>query len=413
MKRRVKLTQFQILELCSRFKQRYAQLHPSASLNLNTNPANYRELAGSINEGIGEDRISDTWLRDLVVYAANEEKGKVLSAYQLEALHDYIDGGDKMAQVRLKEVDKRLRGRYRFLWRGTRLEKEIIDNLVTFYIEFSEDEITFSEAETGASYFKHHHLFLNGIDYIALMDQHYSEIVFLTLHRGQAYARDLNVIPGFFLGTDTGYLPCAGPVLLVKEEIDYNEEFINRFFEDYDFTSVKGKSITEVSGYDRALVHPKATSKAAFRNGLVGEWLSVCYVPWDEGFLVSHLTIGSNSIYYESLVSLYHRGSVEIIGERSLAISLQGKGRGTTFISDIGNYRKTDQIRQFAAALTCSASSRPSYGYTLFFRTSQLVHKLPVGPCSQDGLQAAGIEKALLENLRKNGLQELPQISNV
>ncbi len=413
MKRRIKLTQFQILELCSRLKQRYAQLQPNASLNLNTNPANYRKLANSINGKIGEERISETWLRDLIVYAVNEAEGKVLSAYQLEALNEYVDGDEKLAEVKLKDVDKRLAGRYRFIWRGTRLEKEIIEGLVTFYIEFREEEISLTEEETGASYFKHHHLFLNGIDYVALMDQHYSEIIFLTLHRGQAYARDLNVIPGFFLGTDTGYLPCAGPVLLVKEGIEYDDKFINRYFDEYDFSSVKGKSITEISGYDRALVRPEEVRKAARREGLKGEWLNVLYVPWEGGFLVSHLNIEDKSIFYESVVSLYNFGSIEIVGERSLIISLREGGRETTFISDIGNYRKTDQIRQFAAALACCATHRPSFGYALFFRVSELTHKPPIGPCSKQDLLAAGIDVGLLEDMKANALQQLPQINNL
>jgi len=413
MKRRIKLTQFQILELCSRLKQRYAQLEPNVSLNLNTNPANYRPLAGSINDRIGENRISETWLRDLIVYAVNEAEGKVLSNYQLEALNEYVDGDEKLAEVKLKDVDKRLAGRYRFIWRGTRLEKEIIAGLVTFYIEFNEDEIALTEEETGANYFKHHHLFLNGIDYIALMDQHYSEIIFLTLHRGQAYARDLHVIPGFYLATDTGYLPSAGPVLLVKEGIDYDEKFINRYFDEYDFSSVKGKSITEVSGYDRALTRPEKVDAIARQDGLKGEWLNVLYVPWEGGFVVSHLNIGNRSVYYESVVSLYNSGSVEIVGERSLIINLREAGRETTFISDIGNYRKTEQIRQFAAALTCSATHRPTFGYSLFFRLSELTQKLPVGPCTQEELQAIGIDAALLEDMKENALQQLPRINNL
>lgn len=413
MKRRIKLSQFQILELCSRLKQRYAQLHPNVSLNLNTNPANYRALAGSVNGRIGEDRISETWLRDLIIYAVNEEEGKVLSTYQLEALNEYIDGDEKLTEVRLKEVDKRLTGRYRFIWRGTRLEKEIIEGLVTFYIEFNEDEITLEEEGTGASYFKHHHLFLNGIDYVALMDQHYSEIVFLTLHRGQAYARDLNVIPGFFLGTDTGYLPCAGPVLLVRDGIDYEEKFINRYFQEYDFSSIKGKSITEISGYDRAVTRPEDAYGAVRRDGLQGDWLNILYVPWEGGFLVAHLNIGQNSVYFESVVSLYNSGTVEVVGERSLIISLREAGRETIFISDIGNYRKTNQIRQFAAALSCSASYRPSFGYALFFRMNELTQKPPIGPCTKEDLIAAGIDAALLEDMKANALQQLPQINNL
>lgn len=167
--------------------------------------------------------------------------------------------------IKIKAKQNVLKGNYTVYWTGTTDLQTSAKPSTQMDIRFLENSVKLYKtnnkiAYTGPLPEKH-----QGKLYIELFSHKESEKVYFILHVGGATFNELDVVPGIFSSGDQANITaCAGPLLLVKQDLELPqiELIVNNYFEQFSNNNlIKSPLITDVLATVKNIKNPQKTNK--------------------------------------------------------------------------------------------------------------------------------------------------------
>lgn len=237
------------------------------ALTANQTPGNYTHLALEIREKTSVN-ISETWLRDFFCHSFRDKPDKKWHVNLLNACCSYIYGEEISTEDYLlfrPSPSDEVFASYRIYWTGSTFNSANAIYAHDLDLSLTKDSSVLRHNEDvykGKAPIK-----LGNKVYVEVVSHQKNEQVYLILHVGDADREDLQYIPGVFAAGDHGNVnPCAGPVMLVREDIRYPDDgLLSAYFQEFSGNNlIKSWTISEVLEAAHSLKNGKAGSS---KNG--------------------------------------------------------------------------------------------------------------------------------------------------
>ena len=180
---------------------------------------------------------------------------------------------------------------------------------------------------------------------------------------------------------------------MAKDDLAFDQNIISHYFNKFKFTSVKATSITELVNLVKlnGAGNYYKDDYEIRREGLIGKWTILTVSNEKAKIELEHLIIGKDNLLFEGSNNYYKSGTLEMVGDRNLILTMKNPGRYTSIICNLNHYRKTHQIKYLACSYCATGSNLPIFGFSLMVRTTELSADLPVGFYDRENLKELGV----------------------